>query len=163
MQALRPSPYVADWLDVGAPLLPPGDAARERLAEAYWNAIRRSLRGAVRPVGPALGPIALRIGPGGPALLAFDAAEPVADGLRFPIVGGVAAARPGGALELHVEARRVGVVVAGYAPRLGEASVALLLLGAPWTLGQRLAHVLVTRAALPRLAEAAGRADGGAA
>lgn len=155
LSTLRPASDVADWRAVATPLPPPAATAGALLAAAYWQAITAALRGAVRPVGPPLGPLALRLGGRGPALLTFGAAEATADGVRFPITGGLAAARPGGALALAVEERRVGVLVTGYAPRLVDAPVPLLLLGAPWTVGQRLAHVLVTREALPRLVAAA--------
>jgi hypothetical protein len=127
----------------------------EWLARTYWRSLARSVAGATRAEGEPLGPLRLRIGRRGPVLLAFGPAEVHREGealeLRFPIVGGLAASRPGGTLELVLRPGAAGVVVRGYAPRLAGRRGALRPVGALYELGQRGVHAAVTRGYLRRL------------
>ncbi len=92
---------------VAAPKRPPPGRLRDRFLEETG----RITLGAVQARGQALclGPL---------TLLRFGPAEDTADGVRWPIQGGLLAARPGGEIGLRWIDGRLEARVCGYTPRL---------------------------------------------
>lgn len=150
------------WHTPDRVVLPPKPDAAAGLAEAYWGGLADSVRGVIRPEGPALGPIRLVLARAGTTILDFGPATvaEVEGGIEiaYPILGGAACSGPSGALRLiaRVEgaAVRLGVVVDGYRPRFERLRIVSFPIAAPYTLAQHLLHGWVTRRTLPLMAGA---------
>ena len=153
----RPArPPVERWGEVGG-ATSFSDRDPARLAATYWRVARRAMFGLVRPVGPPLGPVALRaLGSRGPTLIRMGPAVVAADEHRlhvaFPILDGLVVGAPGGRLVLAGEQTsnraRVGVRVEGYTPRLHGVRGAGRLVGIPYAAAQAAVHDRVTAAYL---------------
>ena len=145
----------AVWIAVPRPIVSEtGDGARE-LARRYWAEVPRWAHGLVR-VRTKDGGREL-VAAGAVTLFRFGAAEIRAEPdhveCRFPIVGGLFVASAGGSLAIvqRTEPPELGVVVAGYRPRLGSAarrSLRRLL----YTRIQERLHLAVSRGCLERIA-----------
>ena len=116
-----------DWVVLPAPAVAPSDDGARRLGSAYWQEVAAFSRGLVRPrVTPAGVDLALAGRRG--ALLRFGPAQTsVADDVvecRFPILGGLLAAAPGGSLVIAQERRgashELRLAVEGFHPRLAR-------------------------------------------
>jgi hypothetical protein len=127
-----------------------------RLGDRYWSEVERASHGLVRVRRTAVGP-ELRLLARGPRLLRFAPPETVYErtrvACRYPIVGGLLAQRPGGALELsqtgHDEPE-LRAAVSGFVPRLGLRPGFPRWSGALYEVQRRL-HVTISRRYFRRL------------
>jgi hypothetical protein len=121
-----------------------------RLGLRYLDEVRRSTHGLVRPRAGADG-MALVLA-GAVTLLRFGPAELIARPdrvtCRFPIRGGLLAARPGGELvvaQCAADSHELELLVAGYFPRLGGSRRRLSLRRALYAALQARAHRAISR------------------
>lgn len=138
----------------------PTDALAEQIADCYWRETSRAVGDRVRAEGLVLGPMRLRVG--GKTMLAFASSTitltDLSVTLRFPLLGGFAAARPTGALTLSVEqlpSERLLLVstVEGYTPRFASLYRPFSSVGRLWYDTQRLLHDRATARALQAISE----------
>ena len=128
-----------------------------RLGDRYWSEVERASRGLVRARRTAVGP-ELRLLGRGPCLLRFGPPETVYErtrvACRYPIVGGLLAQRPGGALELSqtgCDESELRAAVSGFVPRLGLRPGFPRWSGALYDHVQRRLHVTISRRYFRRL------------
>jgi hypothetical protein len=128
------------------------------LGRAYWLEVARAWRGVVRCRESAAGVQLLLFGVG-PPLLCFGPAQVQVEAdvvrCRYPVLGGLLARRPGGALTLsQVGTKRPELrsEVTGFFPRLASAPGAPAWSGALYRHVQSRAHVALSRRFFRRLA-----------
>lgn len=137
------------------PVVDGSEAGARHLGDRYWDELARSTRGLVRArrradgVDVRLGRLVtlLRFGP--PETTSTD--EETAS--RYPITGGVLAARPGGTLAIvqrSTPSLELAVAVHGYAARLGPEGPGRRLRGTLYARFQLRAHRVVSRRFLER-------------
>ncbi len=129
------------------PVVPDTEEGARRLGTEYWQAVRASTFGLVRPRTTTVG-VELRAF--GAVLLAFAPADTIADGERvacaFPIRRGLLVRRPGGAITLAQTAGpEICSTITGFHPRLG---------GPLYSQVQRRFHLAVSRRYFRRLVRA---------
>lgn len=150
------------WVGLSHAVVPGDDEGARRLGSRYLAEVRRFTRGLVRPhtrhrgvdlvlagVVPLLrfGPEQLGVGP--------DRVE-----CRFPIIGGLLAARPGGWLVIAQRSTtepELELVVAGYFPRLGVSPRKRSLRRALYSALQARAHRAISRRFLEHAARGESR------
>jgi hypothetical protein len=146
-----------EWIGLAHGVVTPDEDGARELGWRYLDEIRRSTRGLVRATSGARGVSldAARIVP----LFRFGPPELAADAdrveCRFPIRGGLLAARPGGALvvaQRAAELHELELVVAGYFPRLGGSPRRRSLRRGLYALLQARAHGAISRRFLERAA-----------
>lgn len=149
------------WIGLASGLVGPDEEGARQLGRRYLDEVRRFTHGLVRPRsrGDETSLVLARAVP----LLRFGPSEVAVDiarvECRYPIRGGILAARPGGSL---VIAQRVAdhpeleLVVAGYFPRLGGSSRRRSLRRALYAALQARAHRAISRRFLERAAGEVG-------
>ena len=137
---------------VARPVVERSDVGASRLGERYWREVRRASHGLLRG-RVTEGGLELRLLGRGPSLLRFNRVEIAHDrdgvSCRYPILGGMLARRPGGALTLSQSSGdepELRAAVNGFVPRLRGPFYAQI---------QRRAHVAISRRYFRRLIEEA--------
>jgi hypothetical protein len=143
------------------PVVPATADGARSLGDRYWREVLHVTRGLVRVRRGSPGP-ELRLLGRGPRLLRFGPpeteCEPDRVSCRFPILGGLLAQRPGGALELSQTGRdepELRAAVTGFVPRLGLRPGFPRWSGALYDHVQRRLHLAVSRRYFRRLIEEA--------
>lgn len=133
------------------------DRGATLLGSRYWHEVGRASRGIVRARTSSRG-VVLRLAPFGPALLVFGPQETAVQSdkvsCRYPIVGGVLARRPGGALTLSQRGGETVELVArvnGFHPRLAVRPGRPRWSGALYEQIQARMHVAISRRYFGRL------------
>jgi hypothetical protein len=134
-----------------APVVPFSESGARELGRAYWASIPQVSRGLVRACVRD-GGVVIRLVAVAVPLLRFGPAEVLVEDerltCRYPILGGLLALRPGGALviaQTGKEPAEIHVAVTGFAARLGGGRVYRHL--------QQRIHVAVSRRVFARLLE----------
>jgi hypothetical protein len=146
------------WVEAPHPVVASTKQGGRALGGSYWLEVARGGHGLVRGLesadGVTLSLLALR-----PALLRLGPAEVGIDGdrvgCRYPILGGLLAKRPGGALTVSQSGREqpeLRVAVHGFFPRL-EPRARSRWNGALYRMLQRRLHVAISRRWFRRLIE----------
>ena len=155
MSGAREEVGSAVWIAASKAVVDPTDEGARELGRRYWAEMPRCTRGLVR-VRAREGRSELVLA-GAVTLFRFGAAEvqaaPDHVECRFPIVAGLFVASAGGSLTItqRTEPPQVGIVVAGYRPRLSSPwrrSLRRLL----YTQIQERLHLAVSRRCLERIA-----------
>jgi hypothetical protein len=135
----------------------PTEDGGRALGRAYWLEVARACRGVVRCRESAAG-VELRLLGVGPPLLRFGPGEVHVDGdgvrCRYPVLGGLLARRPGGALTLSqvgTERPELRSEVLGFFPRLASGPGAPAWSAALYRHVQSRAHVALSRRFFHRL------------
>ncbi len=130
------------------------EAGARSLGERYWREVNRASRRLARG-RTTEGGVELRLLGRGPCLLRFGRAEIAGDGddvsCRYPILGGLLARRPGGALTLSqtgCDQPELRAAVTGFVPRLRGPLYAQI---------QRRAHIAISRRYFGRLIQEAAQ------
>jgi hypothetical protein len=132
-------------------VVPLSESGASELGDAYWAAIQQVSRGLVR-ASVREGGVVIRLAFVASPLLRFGPAEVAVDAerltCRYPILGGLLARRPGGALVIAQTGREpaeIYVAVTGFVARLGGGRIYRHL--------QQRIHVAVSRRFFARLLE----------
>ena len=145
------------WIELPRGAVSADEEGARRLGERYLEEVRRTTRGIVRSRSSLAG-TELVLG-GMFALLRFGPAELAVRGdrveCRYPISGGLLAARPGGSLVIvqrSTATLELELVVAGYFPRLGGSRRRRSVRRAVYSALQARVHRAVSRRFLERAA-----------
>ena len=149
------------WIDIANEVVTDDEVGARDLGRRYLDEVRLFTRGLVRPRWTEH-EVVLAVA-GRVPLLRFGPPEVAVGGerveCRFPIRGGLLAARPGGSLVIAQRAggrRELELLVAGYFPRLGGSTRKRSLRRALYGGVQARAHRAISRRFLERAAGAQG-------